>query len=107
MEQSRIRLKINGEMIEQQDKNHHLCGYHLCGNYCPSDVMMSCPKVKSGGHLPLDEYPFILDGKQVLGEKTMKLHCLSKNEIRELPEVTQFTVTKCKRYEDAIENRQK
>ena len=72
MKESKIRLKINVEMIEQPDKNHHLCGYHLCGKYCPSNVMMSCPKVKSGGHLPLEEYPFITEGKQVLGDKKSK-----------------------------------
>lgn len=107
MKESKIRLKINGEMIEQPDKNDNLCGYHLCGNYCPSDVMMSCPKVRSGGHLPLEEYPFIIDGKQVLGVKKVKVHYLGESKIRELPEVVNFTVTKCKRYEDAIKNSQK
>ena len=107
MKESKIRLKINGEMIEQPDKNHHLCGYHLCGKYCPSNVMMSCPKVKSGGHLPLEEYPFITEGKQVLGDKKVRVYCLGEGKIRELPEVVNFTVTKCKRYEDAIKNSQK
>lgn len=106
MKESKIRLKINGEMIEQPDKHHHLCGYHLCGSCCPVEVMMSCPKVRCFDYLPIEEYSFIIEGKQVLSS-CKNVRCVIEGQERFLPEVEQFIVTKCKRYEDAIKNRQK
>lgn len=96
-----VNVKINGELVSSDNKYSNLLKVHLCGNYCPMDVMMTCLKVRTSGNLPIEEYPFITDGIQVLGDKRIKI-TKKDGSIRYVKEAESLIVSKCLRYEKAI-----
>lgn len=98
MEKKIVNVKLNGKIVSPDTK---IKGVHLCGNYCPINVSMSCPKVRTCGNLPLNKYySFITDGKQIIEERNTR-------EAQNILEATRFVVTKCKRYEGAISHMKK
>lgn len=92
-----INVKLNGQIVSSDTK---ITGTHLCGDYCPIEISMSCPKVRTCGNLPITEYPFIIDGKQVIEERE-RIISRETGEKKKTMEVTKLVVTKCKRYEMA------
>ena len=97
-----VNVKINGELVSSDNKNSNLFDVHLCSNYCPVDVMMSCPKVQTSCNLPIEEYPFIINGKQVLSDRLIKM-TKSDSSVRYVNEAESLIVSKCLRYDEAIE----
>lgn len=97
-----VNVKINGELVSSDNKNSNLFDVHLCGNYCPVDVMMSCPKVQTSCNLPIVEYPFIINGKQVLSDRLIKM-TKSDSSVRYVNEAESLIVSKCLRYDEAID----
>ena len=74
----------------------------MCGDYCPVEVSMSCPKVRTCGNLPITRYPFIINGKQAIRESERAIN-RTTGEKKKIMVVTNLLVTKCKRYEMAKE----
>lgn len=90
-----VNVKINGELVSNDTT---ITGIHLCGDYCPLAIYMKCPKVATCGNLDIMEYPFIIDGKQVIEERERVIN-KTTGEKKTMLETTQLVVTKCKRNE--------